>query len=506
MLNFARLQTPPNDGDTLIQPPLPQWPALIEANARLRAGYGFRLAGMSAAEAMARAGEQLPGGDGPRIACGHQPAFVHAGVWAKHAVVRHIQNILQIPAFDLVVDNDAPPSGALVVPFVDDGYVATRELNVVDGPDGSAYEGRPAIRADRLAALRDELAGLGGLDWEQTLLPEYLAGLAERIGAADFVEQHVHARARLDATLGVDLPELRVSRVFGGPFVADLLLNAERFAADYNAALAEYRRNEGVRSPDRPLPDLARVNGRIETALWIYKPLDRRRRLYVQPGPDRLTLLADGMPVGEVGRRELERDADAALAALRPWVVRPRALTLTLWARLLACDLFVHGIGGAKYDRITDAIIRRYYGVEPPGYACATATLRLPLPRYGASAEDVRRAAHALRDVRFNPQRYCRGCRQDLLAGREEAIRRSAELRAARAGRLERREAFLAIRRANAALLEGDPEMRRRVERDAERIRRELASDQAAASREYFYVMHSRGRLERLAEDVRRST
>ena len=59
-------------------------------------------------------------------------------------------------------------------------------------------------------------------------------------------------------------------------------------------------------------------------------------------------------------------------------MIRPRALTLTLWARLLVCDFFVHGIGGAKYDRITDGIFRRYYRCEPPPYGCVTATLRLP--------------------------------------------------------------------------------------------------------------------------------
>ena len=46
--------------------------------------------------------------------------------------------------------------------------------------------------------------------------------------------------------------------------------------------------------------------------------------------------------------------------------IRPRALTLTLWARLCLSDLFIHGIGGAKYDRITDQLIRCYFGIEPP--------------------------------------------------------------------------------------------------------------------------------------------
>ena len=48
--------------------------------------------------------------------------------------------------------------------------------------------------------------------------------------------------------------------------------------------------------------------------------------------------------------------------------VRTRALTTTLFARLFLADLFIHGIGGAKYDELTDAILRRFYGFEPPRF------------------------------------------------------------------------------------------------------------------------------------------
>ena len=54
--------------------------------------------------------------------------------------------------------------------------------------------------------------------------------------------------------------------------------------------------------------------------------------------------------------------------------VRSRALTNTLYARLFLCDLFIHGIGGGKYDEVTDDMIRRYYGIEPPEYLVLSAT------------------------------------------------------------------------------------------------------------------------------------
>src|SRR5262249_56991840 len=71
--------------------------------------------------------------------------------------------------------------------------------------------------------------------------------------------------------------------------------------------------------------------------------------------------------------------------------VRSRALTNTLFARLFLADLFIHGIGGAKYDELTDEIIRRFYGFAPPAYMVLSATLRLPFPIFPATPEHCRR-------------------------------------------------------------------------------------------------------------------
>ncbi len=61
--------------------------------------------------------------------------------------------------------------------------------------------------------------------------------------------------------------------------------------------------------------------------------------------------------------------------------VRSRALTTTLYARLFLADLFVHGIGGGKYDELTDELIQGFFECEPPIYLVFSATRWLPLPR-----------------------------------------------------------------------------------------------------------------------------
>ena len=204
--------------------------------------------------------------------------------------------------------------------------------------------------------------------------------------------------------------------------------------------------------------------------------------------------------MGALPADELERDPDRALASLRPWLIRPRALTLMLWTRLLVCDLFIHGIGGAKYDRITDRIIRWYYRAAPPAFACVSATLRLPLPHPDVSERDLAAAIRRARDIRFNPQRYLATAPGPRLAERTRLIEESRRLRAARAPRPSRRRAFLGIRRANAALIESEPAVEQSLRERVSHLSRELQSKQVSEGREYFYALQPRGRLMTLAE------
>ena len=64
-------------------------------------------------------------------------------------------------------------------------------------------------------------------------------------------------------------------------------------------------------------------------------------------------------------------------------------LTTTLFSRFLLGDLFIHGIGGAKYDELGDEIARRFFGIEPPGFLTVSMTLWLGLPSDPASPADL---------------------------------------------------------------------------------------------------------------------
>ena len=43
--------------------------------------------------------------------------------------------------------------------------------------------------------------------------------------------------------------------------------------------------------------------------------------------------------------------------------------------RLLLVDQFTHGIGGGRYDQVTDRVMAGFFEIEPPRFSVATATL-----------------------------------------------------------------------------------------------------------------------------------
>jgi hypothetical protein len=216
-----------------------------------------------------------------------------------------------------------------------------------------------------------------------------------------------------------------------------------------------------------------------------------------------MELLAESTPIGTLLASDWHSVAgfDRVVAGWQQWRIRPRALTLTIWARLMLADLFIHGIGGAKYDRVTDDILANYYGLEPPHRACVSATLHLDLPVEAVSEQEHRAARHRLRDLQFNLPRYLplEGALAELAAERQRAIDEAGRLRQRRArDRVARRAAFRRIRDLNAELLRRSADLPQPGPDRLAMLERGVQNNRIAASREFFVGLFDRLRLEQL--------
>ena len=182
-----------------------------------------------------------------------------------------------------------------------------------------------------------------------------------------------------------------------------LLSRADEFAAIYNKALADYRIKHRLRTAAKPMPDLRVSPDGIEAAFWLDDlKTGVRSRAVVERVAEGWSLNINGQRFvlrmdidGWKAARELKKFLDERRVRLSP-------LTLTLFTRLLVMDQFVHGIGGGRYDQVTDQVIEKFIGVPAPAFAVTTATLLFPTavgrmrPCLPCLAHEGHRLRHAL--------------------------------------------------------------------------------------------------------------
>jgi hypothetical protein len=527
-LDFSRLTTPSGDGDILIEPSATTLSDVVSCNRAILESYRFAVLDTDAASVRKRARDMLCGGSciGPVVMTGHQPEFIHPGVWAKHVVASRLATSLDGDALNLVVDSDAPNRFALDVPHIVNGRPTVTSIVYAEPGSGVSYEGIGLFDSARIDDLEARVSVAMGQRYVESCMPNYFAAMRGLTSPHDWVDQMVFARQSLERHCDVRMIEHRVSRVWGGVFLADIIIHASRFHRCYNAALNQYRADENVRGANRPIPDLAVDGGRVELPVWVYRIGEPRSRCFVARQGGSVRFYANREEIGCVPMDLLERSETAgdALQDLNGYVLRPRALSLTLWARLFGCDLFIHGIGGAKYDRITDSLIRRYYEVEPPAMACVSATLRVGLPHAAVTERDIFASKRRLRDAEFNPERLLADARRmgdgtneqtdgrmgkgtgertdeliELIERKLAAVRRSKDLRRAGTGdRVARRRVFEEIRDLNRQLSALQPSMHDRVRGEWQTIQQQMADESVAMRRDFFFGLYREDQLEQL--------
>ncbi len=444
------------------------------------------------------------------IVVGHQPDLIHPGVWAKNVFAHRLARALQGVTVNLVVDSDAPKRLSLRIPVTHEDRRMVRDVRMGTLRSGFAYEQIAAIPASEIENLKGEVASLLGDRFAASLMPTFLDGLAES-PPNDWVSQITAGRRRIESQFGIELQDVRIRDTWWSPLAAHLLLDAGGFARVYNESIAEYRVQNNVRSLNRPIPDLIVEGDRIELPFWFYFNGRPRSRVFVAGDQEHVTLCAQSDPIVTISRKQIESSEDVVQLVRNEsgWLLRPRALITTIWARLFLADLFIHGIGGAKYDRISDLIITKYFQLPAPEIACVTATLYLD-PNCGMG-ENQSTYEHQLRDATWNPQRHILSSKSpefsELFKQRHAASQISDDLsRKNPVDRAGRRAAFQEIRRLNAQIHALKPELLNSLRIQLEQSWLESADRRIAGDREYFFGLHPRANLELLLDALPRSS
>src|SRR5690349_13238794 len=276
---YDRWKAPAEDGRILLWPD----PRTLEADARQahekfgRTGAA-RLQNISLNE-VRRAMRKWVGHDDdqPLIATGHQTELYHPGVWAKDILIGIAAAKLGGRAVHFAVDTDEPkhlllrwPGGS--VPLTDDPQIGRDAWSGRVAPPTAAHLeyvtqafGNAASRWRFVPTAADLLPTLQRLSVESKDLPSMLAASLHE----------------LDRSLGLEYDWMLVSPITSAePYLLmahHILAQADRFVADYNAALEEYRRQNRIKNAGRPMPNLRVSADECEVPFWLDSLADGTR-------------------------------------------------------------------------------------------------------------------------------------------------------------------------------------------------------------------------------------
>jgi hypothetical protein len=425
------------------------------------------------------------------IVTGHQTELYHAGVWAKLALIDAAAQHISAGTMLLAVDTDAPKHLSLRWPNF--AQPISEDPAITIAPWSGLLAGPTPNHLHELQTALSDAAR----DWLFVpMAVNFLADLEKHSNpSASLSNAITDSMQRLDHGLGLHHQSVIASPLWSSePYLAlayHLLARAGEFAGIYNEALAEYRVAHKIRTAARPMPDLQISDSSCESPFWVdFLTKPDRQRCGVLPTGDgwRLSINGDDFPLNP------QLNGWEAAAALREFLNRhnvrlsPRALTLTLFVRLLFADQFLHGIGGGRYDQVTDRVIERFFAIAPPAFSVTTATLYFPtaIGQSRVCIPCLKHEGHRLQHGVLGKHK------KELLAKIEQAPRYSSD----------RQMLFSQLHQQRKSLLLTSASMRAWREK-IKQAERQLHEEQATFDRELFYAIQPRERLMGLIEKYR---
>ena len=424
---YRRFRAPQGDGEVLCIPSMEQLPALVARNHSESRFAGSEWYGRSLTDLARQARATIiadavactrqysdvsnpPSADQPLIVTGHQPEIFHPGVWLKNFEASRLAKACGGAAINLVIDSDLCRAPSIRVPTGSVAELRTEAVAFDQSLVAVPYEER--LIADRSQwesfgsrvskAIQPLVADPLVQDWWPTMIEASQRN--ENLGHA--ISQSRHQLELQWGSRSLELPQSHVCRSEAFRlFAMQLFLRAAEFRKAFNESLAHYRTEHRLKNHAQPVPDLAAHDDWVETPFWIWSTSN----------PERHGVFArvTGTELQITDRHgfmaTLSRDAGSAFEQFAEWEahrirLRTRALATTLFARLLIADVFIHGIGGAKYDQVTDEICERFFGVTLPAYATISGTLRLPIEAPIPQPISAHQLRQELREHRFHPE------------------------------------------------------------------------------------------------------
>ncbi|MDI6794468.1 MAG: hypothetical protein QME81_16645 [bacterium] len=359
------------------------------------------------------------------VGTGHQPIFYHPGILFKDMVVNALIERGGFSGLNLVVDSDTRHGQLIPIPCLRDGILSLERVELFCGEKNVAAEELPSPGFEEFDAAWDYIS-----QKIERLLPEgngrtfakYSEITRDLIPLCNNLPELIVLSRRLfEEEMGFKHAEVFLSSLCGCEeflcFVSLILVRAKEFTLKYNSVLDQYRAKKGIRHPLTPFPNLKIEAGRLELPFWVWKSENQRSTLYLKFRGRGVEICQDEENILDIEVTDLDIRNILSLAdqlgqlAAAGYKLRPKALMLTLFARLFLCDLWIHGVGGAEYEELNNQLAADIFSVSLPPYAVASATLLMGINRDAVvdnkTLEDqIEALRNQLRLMQFNPERF----------------------------------------------------------------------------------------------------
>ena len=438
------------------------------------------------------------------IQTGHSPILAHPGVMIKHGLVNSIAKKLNGVGINMVVDNDACHDNCLNIPDINGLDSSVERIEFITGLYNLAFEEIRYTDSTQLTAFKESvLKVLHNPDMKKPF--EDFINLVIKLSGEtlQFTDLLTCTRHAFLLRFGIGNLEVPVSHISETEpflnFFLHIMANARGFVDIYNAKLREYRRLKKISSRANPLPDLMEKGYAVELPFWIWGEGESRKDLYASVADDkRISIICKDKIVGHFDFGEngnSSGNSSENLRRLRDLIntgikIRPKAIVNTMYSRMFLSDLFVHGIGGAKYDLITNEIIREFFGVEPPAYVTVSATLHLPYKPFNVSNDDVIALKHVIKDMGYNPDKYASGEVMES-AGMKSMVSEKKDLIAKEAHESEEKHrAFDRLKELNSIMKEKIMSLIMEKEKELEDLEKRIRYNSIVTNREYPFCIY----------------
>jgi len=513
----------PEDNDTIfIGPEITEWPRLSAANHGILKNLASRKQCQAELlEAACSYTQRILPVSRPRepkasvVAVGHQPGWHHCGIWSKQVAVSNFARSIGGTALHLIVDHDACDTAMLLPDRTRGGLWRLEQVNITTKQKNVAPEvRRPALRIEKKAFIEKVTS-----DSRSRFCRHVWSGLdmsvQENENRFDNISDTItYLQALLNHALGLHILYLPVSQLCKSEaferFFISIVMGAARFAGSYNRALATKvgHGNKNKRQAPAAL-ELNEQTGRVELPFWLLAENGERARLYAAQRTDGCVQIGTGKSeLGSLNSNGADGHKARLTDILGPlrYRLRPKAVSLTLFARLFLADWFVHGLGGAGYEHITDHLIADYYGIKDLTFGIVTANLNLHLPDESCSSpQSAHQLRNELRHLKYNPEKFVPADLREKEPAKSmiaEKLRLVSNTKDRSIPARLRRSAWRSITEINEKLLNLAGSRRAQLEKRLAAAERLEKSTQIANHRGYFFGLFPETKLRQIVDTL----